>query len=917
MLVIQGLFGSLVLIVCIIRKTFAANLSQNALYLDISRNAGKGFNVEHRSYSGVTHFVYTPNQRYNVERVVEGDKQIWVRENGEKCVNIHAFYRKNEWLLVRIIIERYGFLHDKFYNNKGEWVQITEDESNKKLKLLKIPLYLKPPNRVPQSSVVKTVDKKVVETLTGQINNETCANILFVTLDIGNVDSLKFSKFITAPYGLNISVLSPQQGYTLNKIVDGEILICENAHGYLSARVSIYSGVPSILHLYTIDTNNAEVSTYFINVVKWEQVQVDVFYRIFHELVVNKNTFKLTDLNTDKVKPDFVCFNSPNNYPSLVCFPNPGYILKSVNCNNKTIWKRKLEGENCICASFHSKGSPQFAHLIISTSSYVEELFYYLDGKAWNVIGKYEYRLKLHGRGIDLCSIDNRILLDVSKPVDAEKFVLHTIGTKTPSISMMTPFPGALLTKIIDGEDTIWEAQGDEYCIYFWLCLPNSSGMSYALVTNSNKTRIVHYFLKSKKWRSVSKSEYFAKYLLEIVPNFSDERIVNASIKENHKGKIMTGSFTNRQGLRLRSYAIIAENHRATLIISSGIRGHFISGFFPYNLEWNFENFGFQIPPSINDVILMRTSEPLSSYFCLNQTAKYKHLFEYKDWNRADAIDLLPQFQFEGSFIQFLNMMGYSIYGLELQSHGFSESISDMRCYFRDSDDSAYDMLQFVSIVKRGKFGDPNEKWNEEIVYKSVPTDKRTFLFGFSMGTNVVIRAAQIFNAHVKCGEKIADGIIGISSMLNIDKLLGIGKHFLCIIKLFSKLMDKKDNSVEKYLNYGESVYIFMRYNDPWFFVKKMSFKTGYILFDSVDMVKQNLEYILTDMPVLFIHSTDDPMCSVDGPKEFKNKLPNRNVTLIETCGCGHFITDALVSPIINPMIDNWINGLSGNISGM
>jgi len=126
---------------------------------------------------------------------------------------------------------------------------------------------------------------------------------------------------------------------------------------------------------------------------------------------------------------------------------------------------------------------------------------------------------------------------------------------------------------------------------------------------------------------------------------------------------------------------------------------------------------------------------------------------------------------YDGSWPQKMNDANLSLYCLDHQGHGRSDSArSGKRCYFNRIDDLVRDYAKFVELIK----SEYRAKGGAEV---------HVFMVGTSLGGFVATRAALDY-------PRIADGLVALAPMLSLDRLSkkGINRVLLPLLSLISML---------------------------------------------------------------------------------------------------------------------------------
>ncbi|EKX73638.1 conserved hypothetical protein [Theileria equi strain WA] len=732
-----------------------------------------------------------------------------------------------------------------------------------------------------------------------------CKGSKDLDIDITKPASSSIDVFERKPYGIPAKVYVAKDGYRMTSVVDGENLLWRHSgsHSCSHAVVTLKDdGSLGSANVYLVDGDGEKKCLYFSkNAGTWTETKEEDFYDAFHQMVLRKTVFESIEIDIEKRETCSTYFvtNSPN-FPFLVYVPNVGYRISKI-FNGMLIWEAKDVNERCMYLSLYPKDEPKLAYLIVSSWCGKENLYLHKINYEWVPVQEDEYKSALEKYGLDVSTFDNRVTMDISN-VDHELFEPSIFPVHKRMYPLYIPSPGHTLVKVVDGDKILWESSDGEYCLHANISeLEGGDRIVYIFVYGPKTGRQIFYFRRQdNQWRTVDLHEYSAVLTGRDDPMYT------------HKGngKIIMGSFKNRQGLRLTSYASKVENAKGDFIMIHGIRGGFIPDFCASNMTWNYERYGYDLSPAVN---------PLGGYTAppeFPNADKYRYIFQ-DPLTHGNPLELSPRYEYEGGILEAINRLGYNAYGFDLQSHGLSDSAQGIRCHTKNFKDYVYDVLQFISIVKRGKFGDPSETWDETLVYGSHKLERRTVLYANSMGGNLIIQAAQEFYKHANEETKLVDGLISTAGMLNIDCHIYNWKKVisLYILKVIAPIIPRKINPYEDLLNYGGNFELFLRYCDPLQYTHRATFGTIDSLFKACDYTndRNNMKYYPRNLPTLIIHSKGDQMCDIKGPRRMVDKYfkNNKNVTFVELEGSFHFLSSPQSVSSVLPYFGKWLNGLS------
>ncbi|AFZ81500.1 hypothetical protein BEWA_009120 [Theileria equi strain WA] len=724
-------------------------------------------------------------------------------------------------------------------------------------------------------------------------------------LDVTNTDSSSIDTFTRNPYGMVAKIHIAKDGYRILSVWDGQDILWISANGYLCDHVSVVmfrekngcstSFAARLVAVYASNSNDLSKIFYYENVGGWKKITEERFYRSFSREASNQSLLGTIVLNINGTNdPSKLYMNSSPNFPFSVYAPNVGYGITSVQAES-VLWMGTTE--RCLYASSYPRNNPQVIYLIISSENATKELFFCRVNNEWISTTKNEYRLGLVKAGFKEYEFSNEITAEISN-LQRDTFYIRDLAIEGHAVRFCMPCVGLRLRSVVDNGDVIWKASEEsERCTYLNLILRGSVPVAlFIFVDDTVNARKILYFKKDiGGWNPTDKDGYY--YALSGL---------NRPIY-THKatGEIIMSSFKNRQGLRIATYASRVKNAKGDVILVHGIRGHFMSEFCASSTEWNYRHFGYDLSPAANP--LGYYTAPLEP----RNADRYRHFFERLVLH-GNLLDVSPRYEYEGSFVEALNRFGYNVYGFDHQSHGLSEANGEKVYQAENFKHYVYDTLQFISIVKRGKFDDPSEKWDKSSLYENIPTDRRTFLLGFSMGGNIVFRAVQEFHGNAEKGAKFLDGIIVTSGMFNVSHYLNtlpkkLARPFLGLVS--SVILDNI-NPKESFLGCGRVFDLFARHHDPFLGSKKLTLKTTKQIFDACDDVKEseNMVNYPRNLPTLFIHTTDDYICGISGPIEILERIASSEYTkLIELSGSLHYITAAQPLFLIKPHIKEWL----------
>ncbi|ETW15647.1 hypothetical protein PFFVO_05427 [Plasmodium falciparum Vietnam Oak-Knoll (FVO)] len=328
------------------------------------------------------------------------------------------------------------------------------------------------------------------------------------------------------------------------------------------------------------------------------------------------------------------------------------------------------------------------------------------------------------------------------------------------------------------------------------------------------------------------------------------------TIDENNKYIFRASSFYNKDGLLIKSYSWEVREPLGIIILIHGLASHIRFGF-------------------------------------LKQNAKIVNN------DHAVLIDGDNYYIYEGSWIEKLNKNGYSVYGLDLQGHGESDGYQNLKLHIKDYDDYIYDLIDFIKRVKKSSILE-SETRSDTLDKEQIETFENLpiYLAGFSMGANIMLRAMELLNN--TNDDLITKGSIkGLVSLSGMFSIKAVGspdsfkyKYFFSPVMNLMSSIGPTDRISKSKKSYERCPYV----NDLISFDKvrydgTITKNLAYGLMKSVDTLNKNMDRIPKNIPILFIHSKTDNICTYEDALLFFNKLNNSNKEIYTLENMSHVIT--------------------------
>ncbi|AFZ80761.1 hypothetical protein BEWA_001680 [Theileria equi strain WA] len=734
-----------------------------------------------------------------------------------------------------------------------------------------------------------------------------------LTLDISSITSNEFHVERLTAYYIPILKIKPNYSKFIQKVVNGSTTLWKSTSGKKCVYLSLVldNKQPLMLKLDVVESKedstdpkgeetlssprsthsttpihslaNSARSIHYDGALAQESIYIDVrrskvisdhlFFEAFHKMVSKHITYYSVSLNISGSNNETMFYNV-NRHSYSVYVPTPGYALTKVKDGLSTIWKGG--SATCTHVTVYFNGlRPVLVGLWVKNGSSQKPL-YFRKKSRWSQINEDEYARKLSFYGLSRSTLEI-CTVDINNTND-ERLCINSLSSLQAKVTRFTPLPGCVVKRVMDGKTTIWDSVCDDKCVYIWLYSRGDTQSTIYLLVHGHSGRKVLYYAKNVggKWNSVDSYKHISilttqsiltTSALSGVQSILDARSIHETVyaHSTFKPKIVMGSFINSKGLSIKTYECRVQESKGRIVLVHGAWGYFGSIFLRWNVEWNNKHFGYTPIEHCNSFDM----------------STYSHIFK----DSENALEALPQCQYEGSLVEALNDLGYSVYAIDLQSMGRSESVTDTRFYVEDFNDFARDVAQYVEIVK-GK------------------GCKECHLIGFSMGGNIVLRAAMEYKKAT--GDVITDSVICIGGMYNIESQLDtmIKRLGIRLSHGARYLVPKMVNMFEDYKCFGKSNDSFMWYNDPFTYDRNLAVRTVFELFKAAREL--DLQQYPDVLPTLFIHSIGDPMCSIQGARNVSKQLEG-NAKLVELEGDCHNIVASHFVSNLTPILRDWL----------
>ncbi|CAD2109662.1 hypothetical protein YYG_02372 [Plasmodium vinckei petteri] len=298
------------------------------------------------------------------------------------------------------------------------------------------------------------------------------------------------------------------------------------------------------------------------------------------------------------------------------------------------------------------------------------------------------------------------------------------------------------------------------------------------------------------------------------------------------------------------------------------------------------------------------------------------------------------------SWIEELNKNGYSVYGLDLQGHGESGCLKGEKTYIKEFDDFADDVLQYMNtihdsiinemandnrenaknairqkkrctrcdlilkdesdtccsnedqIITKGlHLRQPEQNQYKKPDYNIDPykTPIPMYLVGLSMGGNIALRILELlsqrkYNYYNRLNIKGACSLSGMVSSKELRNRPSWKYFYIPAMAIASVLFPTSrfmPNVTCKAFPYLKDLYSY----DKIFNDQPITNKFAYKLLGAIDNLNKDMDKVLKDVPILFIHSANDQKCNYTDAQEFYNNLKTKKKEFHTIEDMEHMIT--------------------------
>lgn len=325
----------------------------------------------------------------------------------------------------------------------------------------------------------------------------------------------------------------------------------------------------------------------------------------------------------------------------------------------------------------------------------------------------------------------------------------------------------------------------------------------------------------------------------------------NRVIKSDGNPKV--DNFHNKDGLLIKTYAWTVSNPVGIIVLVHGLKSNVKLDYLRHNVE---------ISP------------------------------DYKKATLKDGDDF---YVYKGSWVETLNKNNYSVYSLDLQGHGSSEGWKDLKAHVNKFDDLVYDVIQYINrihdLICLSHKRELDTTLHDNITNTKIPP---FFLFGLSMGGNIILRILEILGKSKDTTKKVnIKGCVVLAGMISLDsaqKKPSVKYFYLPFGKTFCALFPTMRFSPPVHSEMYPFVHDVFDY-DKHVIKKPVTCRLLMECLNAIENLNNDVDFIPKDAHLLFVHSRHDKVCDYYGMLEFTKKLKIKNFEVMTLETNDHFVT--------------------------
>ncbi|SCL87698.1 lysophospholipase, putative [Plasmodium chabaudi adami] len=400
------------------------------------------------------------------------------------------------------------------------------------------------------------------------------------------------------------------------------------------------------------------------------------------------------------------------------------------------------------------------------------------------------------------------------------------------------------------------------------------------------------------------------------------------------------GWLCNKKGLLLKTYRWLAKNAAGIVLLIHGFRAHTRLTFMKINLQMSNNNEDIIVDTNnyyiYKDSWIEKLNQNGYSVYALDlqghgESQAWKNIrgdFSSFDDLVDDVIQYMNQIHDEISNDNQMNDESHNILASKKQK------LPMYVIGYSMGGNIALRMLQVLNKEKKSKIKSRNSnkyKKSKKMLRNSNninetgndmydmnnSSDYGSDISGPSTSTMASVSSSDKHLGYYNLDKFNIKGCVSLSSMLKLNETRNAGNNsikylylpaagFLSLVAPNAILPSNPDYKNFEYINY---TYKYDKFRNS----SGTKFKYVYELLKATVTVNCNINYMPKDIPVLFVHSTDDTVCHYQGTVSFhsKAKIENKDIHIVENMD--HAVTEAPGNEDVLKKVIDWISDLRMN----
>ncbi|AFZ80618.1 hypothetical protein BEWA_000220 [Theileria equi strain WA] len=478
--------------------------SRKPIVLNLEESDSELFDMTEEDEGRATKRVYSARQPANgLTEVIEGDFELWKSDSDDKhCKSAIIYFDEDDepQLAYFLLEDASGRLVARRQKRDGRWNTISKDDYEKAIEDMKLGAQL---------SGLKDIE-----------------------LDISDVDANVFTVENSNEGQASCKKCTPRPGNNLTEIFELNVPLWEGKPEESCEQVILYSlSNTALLALLQINKDTGRsTSRHQKKDNRWVVISQEDFDQVLTEM--REGRAQLPVATTDKPQsqgggskivtlsinadPDPTRFKAFDFYMDdvktrMFTFSGGYNPVKIVDGNQNLLW-RAMSGEKCRYILVHTPDrSYTFAHLFITTTIIVDDLFSHYDGKKWSMNDS-KYRDKLKAIKVKTNRIAN-FRMDINQRTDTTQCKVVSTDFDGISAVLLIPTKGYHAVNVHFGSQVLWQAEKDgDRCTFAVLRIIDNENVLLSLTVRKSDHKFVSVIIikNGDKWSYIDSKTYFS-----------------------------------------------------------------------------------------------------------------------------------------------------------------------------------------------------------------------------------------------------------------------------------------------------------------------------------------------------------------------------------------------------------------------